>query len=60
MGTTFGENNQEGKLANELLATIRAFEWNAGGVDAWSAIVALAMVQNYITEYCDPNEDMRE
>ena len=60
MGPNFSESNKEGKLANELLATIRTFEWSAGGVNAWSAIVALAMVQNYITEFCEPDEDMRE
>ena len=57
---TFRESNKEGKLANELLAIIRTFEWSEGGVDAWSAIVALALVQNYITENCEPDEDMRE
>ena len=60
MATTFGENDKESKLANELLATIRTIDWSAGGVNAWSAIVALAMVQNYITEFCEPDEDMRE
>ena len=60
MGPYFSESNKEGKLANELLATIRTFEWSEGGVDAWSAIVALALVQKYITENCEPDEDMRE
>ncbi len=60
MGPTFTDSNKEGKLANELLATIRTIDWSAGGVDAWSAIVALAMVQNYITEFSEPDEDMRE
>ncbi len=60
MATTFGENDKESKLANEILATIRTFDWSEMGVKAWSAIVALAMVQREITEWCDPDEDMRE
>ena len=60
MGPTFSDSNKEGKLANELLATIRTYDWSAGGVDAWSAIVALSMVLKHITEFCEPDEDMRE
>ena len=60
MGETIRNDTQEGRLANEFLATIRVFDWNKNGVSAWIAIVALSMVLRYITEYCDPEEDMRE
>ena len=60
MGQTFTDSNKEGKLANGLLETIRTYDWSGGGVDAWSAIVALSKVLKHIMEWHDHDEDMRE
>ena len=56
----FRNDDVEGSLANEILMTIRNHEWNNGGVNAYTAIVALTMVLRYITEYCSAEENLSE
>ena len=58
-GYPWTEHTKEEKLANKIMAVIQDLDWSNGGVDAWSATVALSMVQRHITEYYDPADDMR-
>lgn len=57
--TTFGTQNMEDVLAEEILDTINQFDWNPS-VQAMDAIIALVNVLEYITRQYSAYEEMEQ